>query len=115
MLFSELTSLDRAHLVALTMQPGWSILVKMFEQQCEIATVKVIQLDPGVNNYDKQLASLQIAARATNDFCSSVLKSIDAHKEAYRAEKEDGEVVPKEAVENAEKMVSTFKQLAQKS
>ena len=105
LLLDELGPLDRAHLAALTMQPGWPIIVKMFEQACSIATTRVIQLSPEDANYNQKLANAQINARATHDFCASVLKSIAAHCTAVGEERE----AEKEAVESAKKIVATFR------
>ena len=109
-LLSDLTPLDRAHVAALTMQPGWAIVVKMFEEACQIATVKVIQIKPEDANYKQNLANAQINARATNDFCSSVLKSVAAHCKAVGDERQE----EREAIENAKKVVETFRNTLQK-
>lgn len=110
LLLEDLNPLDRAHVAALTMQPGWAVVVKMFEQACDIATIRVIQLNPEDVNYSQKLASTQINARATHDFCASVLKSIAAHCTAVGEERE----AEKEAVENAKKVVETFRNTLQK-
>ena len=105
MLLGDLNPLDRAHLVGLTMQPGWKILLQMFEQQCQLATTKVIQLNPEDTGYAQKLANVQINARATNDFCSSILKSIQAHCEALGQERE----TEKLDTEDAKKVLQTFR------
>lgn len=93
MLLRDLNDQDRSALSNLTLQPGWPIVVKMMQEMCEIATSAVIQCDPGDANYVGKLRSLQGIARATNDFCSSLLKSIDAHSTLHLRELQNEEDV----------------------
>jgi hypothetical protein len=110
LLLDDLNPLDRAHVAALTMQPGWAVVVKMFEQACQIAITQVILLSPEDANYNQKLANAQINARATNDFCASILKSIAAHCAAMGEERE----AEKEEIENAKKVIETFRNTLQK-
>jgi hypothetical protein len=55
----------------------------MMQECCENATNAVIRLDPmTTENYEKKLSLAQLTARATNDFCASLLKSIEAQRQA---------------------------------
>lgn len=81
MLGREMDELERAQLINMTFHPGYQILIHMMNQACELATAAVIKLDPIVTeDFDRKLSSLQNIARATNDFCASLIKSIEAHK-----------------------------------
>lgn len=81
MLCRDLSDLDRAILVNMTHHQGFDILVRMMHEACDNATARVIKLDPiETDNYEKKLANLQLTARATHQFCASVLKSIQVHQ-----------------------------------
>jgi len=66
-------------LANLVLQPGWQVVVDMFESACKEATSRVIKLDVEADNYSKKLAALQQMAQCTNRFSARVLSSIDFH------------------------------------
>jgi hypothetical protein len=76
LLRDELTDVEKAELANMTLHPGFQVLKRMMAEHCQNTTEAVIKLDPMVDGYERKLALLQITSRATNDFCSSVLRSI---------------------------------------
>lgn len=97
MLGREMNPVERAQLLNMTLHPGYKILRLMMDQACDLATAAVIKLNPSsTDNYKEKLVDLQLIARATNDFCSSLVKSIEAHERIgglERVEEEDMKVV----------------------
>lgn len=79
LLADSITPEDRLLLAQLAMHPAFQVLRRIMEAKCQKATEAVIKLDPLTDNYRNKLASLQQTSRAINDFCSSVLRSIDFH------------------------------------
>lgn len=94
LLRDELTDIEKAELANMTLHPGFAVLQRMMAEHCKLSTEEVIKLNPMLDGYERKLALLQTTARATNDFCSSVLASIavlrnasleDQQEEADRA------------------------------
>ena len=76
LLRDELTDIEKAELANMTLHPGFEILKRMMAEHCQMTTEAVIRLDPAESDYERKLARLQITSLATNDFCSSVLRSV---------------------------------------
>lgn len=79
LLLADITPEDRLLLAQLATHPAFPVLRRLMEDKCQKATEAVIKLDPMADNYRNKLASLQQTSRAINDFCSSLLRSIDYH------------------------------------
>lgn len=81
----KLDIVKRSYLANMTQHQGFPVLREMMEEACQKATYEVIKLDPNKDesdaSYNAKLARLQLVARATNDFCASVLMSIDRVKQ----------------------------------
>lgn len=75
----ELTTAERITLAQLTNHPGFDVLVKLIETECEEATKAVIKLDPekAGSNYAQILESRQLTARAINGFAKRLLRNIE--------------------------------------
>lgn len=89
LLRDELTDVEKAELANLTLHPGFEVLKRMMAEHCKATTELVIKLDPMTDNYERKLASLQNTARATNDFCSSVLLSISVLRNSSIEEQQE--------------------------
>jgi len=72
----ELTQEEKLYLNSLTMHDGWPILVRILNEACKKATEDVIKIDPQIEGYERKLAAAQNTARAKNQFCTDVLKTI---------------------------------------
>lgn len=102
LLRDELNLAERSALHNMTYHPGFKILQRMIDDACRLATEEVIKLDPGANNYERLLVSVQNKARAINEFASALRKSVDVHCNAAiqleEEEKEQDELVAKAAL-----------------
>ena len=78
-LLYDMEHTKRINLANLVLQPGWQVLIEMFESACKEATGRVIKLDVEADGYSKKLAALQQMAQCTNRFCARVLSSVDYH------------------------------------
>jgi len=95
LLMESLTVPERVMLGQMTSVGGYKVLVKLFDAACSRATADVVKLDPESADFERVLAERQRRARAINEFCASVLKSIDYHVDLIRQEAvaEEQEVV----------------------
>jgi hypothetical protein len=80
LLFDELTMPQRTALANLAHHPGFEVLVTIMNRSCEIINARLVKLDPEDPEYEKQLSRLHLQSRTVNEFCSSVLKSIQFHE-----------------------------------
>lgn len=80
LLFDELTTQQRSALANLAHHPGFDVLVLIFNKSCEMINARLVKLNPEDPEYEKKLARLHLQSRTVNEFCSSVLKSIDLHE-----------------------------------
>ena len=80
---------ERSQLLNMTLHPGYKTLRHMLDQACSEYTADVIKLDPiNTQDYKEKLANLQMMARCVNEFCASLVKSIEAHGREAAAERE---------------------------
>ena len=86
LLMESLTTPERVMLGQMTSVGGYKVLVKLFDAACSRATADVVKLDPESSDFERVLAERQRRARAINEFCASVLKSIDYHVDLIRQE-----------------------------
>lgn len=92
MLGREMDQVERAQLLNMTLHPGYKTLRHMMDQACSEYTADVIKLDPiNTEGYREKLANLQMMARCVNDFCASLIKSIEAHGREAASEREVAE------------------------
>jgi hypothetical protein len=74
-------------LMALAHQPGFEILVKIFEAACLKVTGRLVKLNPEDTEYKQKLEVYHRDSRVVNEFCSSVLSAIEFHGAAVRKRK----------------------------
>lgn len=86
----ELSQTDRLALVGLASHPGFKVLNHMMIVACEQANAKVIKCDPVARD---RVLTLQLEARAANEFCSLLGAAINYHSKCVNAVKPD-EVKP---------------------
>jgi hypothetical protein len=79
LLYDELTLEDKVYLANLTLHEGYKVLKRLMSAACTRATEAVIKLDPMDADYGRKVQIAQQQARDRNEFCSSVLKSIEFH------------------------------------
>lgn len=99
---------ERIALAQLTLQPGWTILVRLMAEACRNATEAVVKLDPTSPRYQEVLAGLQTTARAMNKFSADVLDSVKVHKDraVQEAQEKDN---PDSTLEKATNRFTGFK------
>jgi hypothetical protein len=100
LLYDDLNMEDRLYLANLQQQPGYKVLIKVFNAACARATRDVISLDPMAENYSRKLSALQQMSRAMNEFCAAVCKSVQWHSLKGLAEQREEQEV-EELVERA--------------
>jgi len=89
LLDGELTPTEIASLAALTLQPGWKVLERMFTAACTRATEAVIKCDPVEDEgYDRKVKALQLKARERNEFSMLILGSVDLHVQSVQQQSE---------------------------
>ena len=98
LLMESLTIPERVMLGQMTSVGGFKVLVKLFDAACSRATADVVKLDPESSDFERVLAERQRRARAINEFCASVMKSIDYHVDLIRREAAAEEVQVEDAV-----------------
>lgn len=89
LLRDSLSEYEQVALAQLKHHPGYVVLVKLMEEACTLANAEPIKLDPDDDKYDDKLKNRTLYARSINDFCSSVLKSVEIHIETIRQKTAD--------------------------
>jgi hypothetical protein len=74
-------------LSTLAHQPGFEILVKLFDAACIQVTKRLVKLNPDDEDYKEKLEIYHRDSRIVNEFCSSVLSAIEFHGAAVRKRK----------------------------
>lgn len=77
LLFDTLSQPERAALATLSHHPGYDVLVRMMQESCKRITERLAKLDPLAQDYSEKLPLLHLQCRTVNEFCSSVLKSVE--------------------------------------
>jgi hypothetical protein len=80
LLFDEITSQQRLAIANLARHPGYEVLVLIMNKSCEMINARLVKLNPEDPEYEKKLSRLHLQSRTVNEFCSSVLKSIQFHE-----------------------------------
>jgi hypothetical protein len=76
LLLVQLNTEEQLQLVGLTNHPGWRVLQKLMEGECQRVSREVIKSD---SSNEKDIARLQFMARATNSFCANLIKTVSYH------------------------------------
>jgi len=91
-LLPELSPQKQELLRLLAHQPGFQVLVELFDAACASLNQRLVKLNPEDRDYERKLRDHHLECRVVNEFCSAVLKAIDYHSAAVNVrETEDKE------------------------
>jgi hypothetical protein len=112
LLFDELTPQQRSALANLSHHPGYEVLVMIMNKSCEVINTRLVKLDPQDPEYEKKLSRLHLQSRTANEFCSSILKSIEFHERVAVLSQQVTEQEIRAAIEAAEPQIKPGNPLA---
>lgn len=112
LLFDELTMPQRTALANLVHHPGFEVLVMIMNKSCDVINSRLVKLDPQDSEYEKQLSRLHLQSRTVNEFCSSVLKSIQFHERMAVLHQQMSEEEIRAAISEAEPKIKSGNPLA---
>jgi len=78
-LLPELHPQKQELLRLLAHQPGFQVLVELFDAACASLNQRLVKLNPEDRDYERKLRDHHLECRVVNEFCSAVLKAIDYH------------------------------------
>ena len=102
LLFDELNSQQRTALANLSHHPGYDVLLMIFNKSCERINARLLKLDPEDAEYDKKVTRLHLISKTVNEFCLSVVKSIQIHEQIAVLSQQMSEQEIRAAIEAAE-------------
>jgi hypothetical protein len=82
LLAEKLSPQQQELLHALAYQPGFEVLIQLFDDACVSLTQRLIKLNPEDVDYERKLRELHLQSRTVNEFCSAVRKAINFHTSA---------------------------------
>lgn len=88
-LLPELSPQKQELLRTLAHQPGFEVLVELFDGACAMFNQRLVKLNPEDRDYDRKLRDHHLECRMVNEFCSAVLKAIDYHSAAVSTRESD--------------------------
>jgi len=110
MLCRDLTFAEQSILANLAQHPGFEILTRLMDECCIQSAREPIKLDPTAEDYTTKLMKLTLIARAMNEFCATLRKSVNAHIEAAVLQANQDEVDAQMEAE-AEQVINTVRRL----
>jgi hypothetical protein len=102
LLFDELNSQQQTALANLSHHPGYDVLLMIFNKSCERINARLLKLDPEDAEYDKKVTRLHLISKTVNEFCLSVVKSIQIHEQIAVLSQQMSEQEIRAAIEAAE-------------
>lgn len=102
LLFDELSSQQQTALANLSHHPGYDVLLMIFNKSCERINARLLKLDPEDAEYDKKVTRLHLISKTVNEFCLSVVKSIQIHEQIAVLSQQMSEQEIRAAIEAAE-------------
>ena len=93
---------QRTALANLSHHPGYDVLLMIFNKSCERINARLLKLDPEDAEYDKKVTRLHLISKTVNEFCLSVVKSIQIHEQIAVLSQQMSEQEIRAAIEAAE-------------
>lgn len=77
-----MTDQDRAALTGLKGHPGWEVLIKIMEAECERKKLDMVDVDPADHN---AVLAAHAVARSAYEFYTRVVKAVDHQIAEFKA------------------------------
>lgn len=104
-LLPELSPHKQEMLRLLAHQPGFEVLVELFDGACAMVNARLVKLNPDDKDYDRKLRDHHISCRVVNEFCSTVLKAIDYHSAVVNTRESEDDDERKQLIEAAAQLL----------
>src|SRR6267378_1942225 len=87
---------ERVALAQLTMQPGWSVLLRLIGEACRQSTEECIKISPTNEKYKEIVPNLQLVAHTMSKFAKQIVDSCKAVHQRASTESKAKAGVPEE-------------------
>jgi hypothetical protein len=104
-LLPELSLQKQELLRLLSHQPGFEVLVQLFDAACVTLNERLVKLNPEDRDYERKLRDHHLECRVINEFCSQVLKAIDYHSTAVSTRESEDRDVQEQLIERAAQLL----------
>jgi hypothetical protein len=98
LMMEDLTHPERIFLAQIYAHAGFKVLIKLLNASCARATEQIVKLDPEKPDYERLLPYRSQRSRNFSECVSEVMKSVEFHTGALRAEEVGEEVQAEDAV-----------------